>query len=38
MFVSDHDKGLDKSRAETFQKNHTTYYAHHIKQSQITFE
>ena len=33
MFVSDRDKGLDKSLWETFPNNHATNCAHHIKQN-----
>ena len=33
MFVSDRDKGLDKSILEVFPRNHATSCVHHIKQN-----
>ena len=33
VFVSDRDKGLDKSLAEIFPNNHSTNCVHHIKQN-----
>ena len=33
MFVSDRDKGLDKSLWEAFPRNHATNCVHHIKQN-----
>ena len=33
MFVSDRDKGLDKSLAEIFPSNHATNFVHHIQQN-----
>ena len=33
VFVSDRDKGLDKSLWEVFPRNHATNCAHHIKQN-----
>ena len=37
MFISDRDKGLDKSLAKTFQRNHATNCVHHIKQNVKTW-
>ena len=33
VFVSDRDKGLDKSLSKIFQRNHATNCGHHIKQN-----
>ena len=33
MFISDRDKGLDKSLSEIFPRNHATNCVHHIKQN-----
>ena len=36
VFVSDHDKGLEKSLQEVFPSNHATHCVHHIKQNVST--
>ena len=33
VFVSDHDKGLEKSLQEVFPNNHATHCVHHIKEN-----
>ena len=37
VFVSDRDKGLDKSLSEIFPRNHATNCVHHIKQNVKTW-